>query len=249
MADDIFDLDGDLGIDFSDLELDMTERTLDKLLYQLQNSPVLIEVNNCPSEMEQELYDAAIETLKKRTIAEAEGVNLDIIGVIVGQNRILLNAETKAWFTPDTAFRPDATPIWTEGAPLFGDLPATDTEYRRLILSKIFKNHVKVGSVPEVIQFIELLTGNTASVINVDRMDLDLAVPASIKPNDVRTIITVFDDKTADRKYLLPLPVTARLLNIWYRPTNAFAPDRVNGRPDFASLSTRIPVSIIEDFT
>jgi hypothetical protein len=248
MTDSIFDLNGDLTIDFSSYEIDMQELSLDRLLYQFQNSPVLLDVNAALAAMEQETFDAALNTLRGRTIADAEGANLDVIGVIVGQPRILLNADTKAWFTPDTSFRPDATPVYTTNAPLFGNLPATDEEYRRLILAKIFKNHVKAGSVPEVIQFVELLAGENCSVFIEAPMDISLAVPSSIKPNDVRTIITVFDDKTVDRKYLIPLPTTARLINIWYRPPSAFAPDRLSGRPDLAALSLRVPVSTIGSF-
>lgn len=245
MAESIFNLDGDLAIDFDSLEIDMTERTLTRLLYQFQNSPVMIGVNTDLAVMEQILYDAALDTMRKRTIAEAEGVNLDVIGDIVGQPRILLNAETKKWFTPDTAFRPDKTPVWVTTAPLFGNLPATDTEYRQLILSKIFKNHVKACSVPEIIQFVELLIGESISVIREGPMDISFAVPSTIKPNDVRTLVTVVDDRTADRKYLVPLPVTARLINIWYRPPLGFKPDCTAGRVDFASIALRIPVSIL----
>lgn len=249
MADDIFDLDGDLAIDFTGLEIDMTELTLDRLLYQFQNSPVMLQVNTVLAAMEQETYDAAIDTLRGRTIAEAEGVNLDVIGDIVGQPRILLNAETKAWFTPDSAFRVDATPVYVENAPLFGNLPAGDEEYRRLIVSKIFKNHVKASSVPEVIQFANLLIGKPISVKREAPMEISFIVPSNITPNEVRTLVTVGDDKTADRKYLTPLPVTARLVNIWYRPPQGFKPDCAAGRPDFAAVSLRVPVELIESFT
>lgn len=248
MADDIFDLDGDLAIDFDALEVDLTEKTLDRLLYQFQNSLVLIEINTSLAEMEQITFDAAIDTLRFRTIAQAVGVNLDIIGDIVGQPRILLNAETKSWLTPDTGLRPDAVPVIVTNAALFGDLPAGDTEFRRLILSKIFKNHVKAGSVAEIIQFAKLLTGEDVSLVRVGPMDLDLIVPTTMKPNDVATLVSVGDDKTADRKYLMPLPVTARLISIFFRPLLGFKPDCTPGRPDFAAVGLGVPVGLIGSF-
>ena len=244
MVGSVFDLDGDLAIDFSGLEVDFTERTLGRLLYQFRGSPVMVNLNTKLAELEQLTYDEAINTLRGRTIAEAQGFNLDVIGRIVGQPRILLNAETKAWFTPDTAFRPDNVPIWVTNAPLFGDLPATDGEFRRLILSKIFKNHVKAGSVPEIIQFVYLLTGEYISVKREGPMELSFIVPSAMKVNDVLTIIAVGDDKTADRKYLTPLPVTARLANIYYRPRNGFKPDCGGGRVDFAAVSVRVPIGV-----
>jgi len=246
--DNIFDPDGELAIDCADLEVDMTQLTIDRLLYQFRNSGTLVALNTVLADMEQQAYDAALGVIKGRTLANAEGVSLDVIGVIVGQRRILLNAETKAWFTPDNAFRPDVTPAFVTGAPLFGDLPASDADYRRLILSKIFKNHVKAGSVPEIIRFVELLTGQSISVLREAPMDLALAVPSTMTPNDLYTIISVLDDKTADRKYLMPLPVTARLVNIIFRPPIGFKPDCVDGRPDFASLSVRFAVSDLRSF-
>lgn len=249
MTDSIFDPNGDNSIDFSGLALDMSQLTLDRLLYQFQTSPTLVEIADALAVMEQELYDASIDTMQGRTLADAVGANLDVIGDIVGQPRILLNASLKQWFGPDSdggqVGNPDSAPSFATGANLFGDLPADDAEFRKLILSKIFKNHVKVGSVGEIIQFVLLLTGHSISVLRVDMMDLEFVVPAEISPNDVKTITGVVDDKTADRKYLSPLPATARLVSIMFRPVNAFAPDRESGRPDFASISVRVPISTI----
>ena len=251
-GDSIFDPDGELAVDCSEFDLDMTELTLSRLLYQFQNSATLIQLNNVLSAMEQTSYDAAIDTIKNRTLALAIGANLDVLGDIVGQPRILLNADDKEYFGPDSVSArvspPDANigGAFVTGAPLFGNLPADDVSYRRLILAKIFKNHVKVGSAGEILEFIRLLTGKAASARTVDRMDIELYLNTSISPGEVRTIVRVFDDKTADRKYLTPLPTSARLVSILYKPTNAFSPDRVCGRPDFAELSMRVPAATIE---
>ena len=257
MTESIFDPDGELGIDFSEFDLDMTDLNLDRLLYQFQNSQTLIQFLTELTAMEQASYDAAIDTIKGRTIAEALGENLDVIGDIVGQPRILLNADQIEYFGPDNltprVAKPDA-PVgaggaFVTGASLFGNLPANDTQFRRLILSKIFKNHVKVGSAGEILEFIRLLTGQAASARTVDRMDIELYLDTAVTPGQVRTIVSVLDDKTADRKYLTPLPVSSRLVSILYKPTNAFAPDRVSGRPDFASISLRVSIATIEAAT
>lgn len=249
MTESIFDPNGDNSIDFSSISLDMSQLTLDRLLYQFQTSPTLVEIADALAVMEQESYDASIATMEGRTIAGAVGDNLDVIGDIVGQSRILLNASLKQWFGPDSdggqVGNPDASPAFAVGADLFGDLPADDAEFRKLILSKIFKNHVKVGSVGEIIQFVLLLTGHNISVKRIDMMDLEFIVPVGMSPNDVKTITGVKDDKLADRKYLSPLPASARLVSIMFRPVNAFAPDRATGRPDFASISIRVPESTI----
>lgn len=244
----IFDSD-DLEVDFTQLEIDMVELAQSRILYQFQNSGIMLALAGVLADMEQQGYDAALGTLRGRTIAEAEGANLDVLGDIVGQDRILLNAENRIYFGPDEIdpriSGPDQGNIFTRNAPLFGDLIADDFDYRRLILSKIFKNHVKVGSVAEIIVFISLLTGNNVSVQTVGPMELDLVVPSDMTANDLRTVLTVQDDRIADRKYLTPLPATANFVNIVFRPTNGFAPDRVSGRADFAAVAIRIGINTV----
>jgi len=96
--------------------------------------------------------------------------------------------------------------------------------------------------VPEIIQFVKLLTGDDVSVKRVGPMELSLIVPSTMTPNNVATLLTVVDDKTADRKFLMPLPVTARFANIVHRPPLGFRPDCVEGRPDYASVSVAVPL-------
>lgn len=249
MADSIFDPDSDLAIDLTSLELDMPERAQTRLLYQFQNSTALRGLVVSLANMEQETYDAVLGILRGYQLSEAVGVQLDVLGRIVGQARILLNAERKQWFGPDNVSeqvgRVDRSTAWAIGAPLFGDLPADDGQYRRLILSKIFKNHVKFSSVPELLQFAVFLTGRNVSFIRTGPMELGISVPSDMSLNDVRTLLTVVDDNTADRKYLTPVAATVSLNLVQYRGRNAFAPDRQSGRPDFAAASLNVDIDII----
>ena len=244
MADDIFD--GELDVDFSELRIDLQERNTGHILYQFLNSCVFNQFLYGLTTMEQILYDAAVDVLEFRTLAKAEGVNLDVLGRLVGQPRILLNAEDKQWFGFDNDDESiggyDQAPNWVQNAPLFGDLPADDPQYRLLILSKIFKNIVKVGSVPEIIRFVQLLTGFNISLVRTGPMDLRLIVPENMPLNTITTITRVFDDKTADRKYLIPMPATGRLTGYMKKLDPAFTWDKDGGGWDQAKYSVEVPL-------
>jgi len=60
MTNDIFDLDGDLAIDCTPLEVDMEALTIERLLYQFQNSDIMLDLGSTLAAMEQETYRAAI---------------------------------------------------------------------------------------------------------------------------------------------------------------------------------------------
>ncbi len=227
MVDSIFSSEGDLAIDTSSLAIDMSERAQSRLFYQFQNSCVLRQLVVALARMEQELYDAIVEVLRGFQLANALGVNLDVLGRIVGQERIVLNAADKIWFGFDGPSSNiggyDNSPNWVTGASLFGNVIASDSEYRQLILGKVFKNHVKVGSVPELIQFSFFLTGRFVSFRSDGDAEIALVVPFEMSQNDVTTLTTVFNDLTADQRYLIPMPVTGRISQVITLPPVATA--------------------------
>lgn len=238
----IFD-EGALPVDTADLEKDLPELAQTRVLYQFQNSQVLNALVRSLANQNQDLYDTVLGVLRGVQLANAVGDALDIIGRIVGQPRILLNAAEKAWFTPDdTLGTVDGAPAWVTGAPLFGDLPADDFEFRRLIVSKIFKNQVKGSTMPELLTFAKFLTGRNVSFVRTGPKQLGVVVPADMPYNDVLNLLRVTDDKTADRKYLLPVSATTEINFLQWRPEPPFAPDRAGSQPDLAKAAINTEV-------
>lgn len=230
-----------LEVDFSSIAVDVLEQMRGRLLYYFGNSPVIDQILQSLSCEVQELIDATQDVIKLRTLFEARGVQLDVIGRIVGQDRVILNADQRTWFGPDSTnpiiLRPDAlgSVAFVDGADLTGDVPATDSEYLNLIISKIFKNHVQGGSLPEVQIFIKLLTGYDVSFLKKGLQELALLVRVDTPPNVVETITTITTDgRDANEKYLIPLPAGDRIVEVGYVPLDSFRPDRRLGRPDFA---------------
>ena len=181
---------------------------------------------NAVGEEFSELYNAGFEVLRQRTLSLAGGYNLDVIGYIVGQQR--LGAESKInvpWFSPDDVageidksgydWRVDSANAYVTGAPTYTDILSLDPEYRRMILGKIFKNGMMGVSVPEIKVFLDTVFGpNRATVIEVtqagelfarivlrSRADMDVA----------RTLIKVWENKDVSESCYMPLPPDVRL--------------------------------------
>jgi len=238
-----------LDIDFSQYTVEQLTRSRSRMLWEFGNSPVLDQLVQALSFEVQDLHDANFDTLELRSLAKAAGVQLDTIGKIVGQERVLFNAAIKVWFGTDANNAEIANPdsifakAFVEGADLTGDLPADDTQYRALIIAKIFKNHVQGGALPSVLYFISLLLDIDVSFTKLGNLDLRLNVAAGTPANVIETILQfVAEERGSESRYLIPLPTGDRITQIAYVPFNdgaiaAFGPDRESGRPDFAKAA------------
>ncbi len=106
------------------------------------------------------------DLLTKRWIDTATGINLDIIGSIVGQPRVLIDATVLSYFGYATA--PGATSFGTitdpgiggrfrsAGEPTTGNRRLTDDEYRLFIRARIVKNSIS-PTIPQTISFFKFL--------------------------------------------------------------------------------------------
>lgn len=120
----------------------------------------------------------------------AEGVNLDIIGEIVGVGRIIPNAIAVQFFGFDA--QPGATPFGEEGTPGIGarfreDAESesatsvlSDIEYRMLIRAKIVKNHA-LGTCEDILAALSYLFGGVPSnVDDIGVMHIGVAIGAAL---------------------------------------------------------------------
>ena len=114
------------------------------------------------------------DLIQKRSIDEAEGAALDIIGEIVGQPRELISADLFNFFGFQGALkadtfgdfgRPTVGSRWYDfGQPLGGNVLLDDNTYRLFIKAKIMKN--RTASTPEeFLSFINFLFGTNVTAI------------------------------------------------------------------------------------
>lgn len=194
--------------------------------------PVLAQAMNAVGSEFSALYNAMLAMVEGRTLAVAKGVNLDVLGMIVGQTRTLFDYSLKDWFTPDNTppLSPDSGLAWTLNANLYGDGRADDNVYRQMILAKIFKNHVRGASAPETRSCLRM-AGQLVS-FQKDGV-LGVAVVVSIGSNTafIRNFCKKLKTKYIDSTYLMPIPPCVEITGVIVMPTKnnmgaGFTPDR-----------------------
>lgn len=217
-----------------DLQALACERTLEVF----RRSTVIRGIQTAQVREAQQLHDALIDSLPARTLELAERANLDVLGRIVGKfPRPMQDAGGVIYFSPDMPLAaPDWSPVYVIGAPLAGQVPIGDPDYRTAIRAKIAKNHTKYGSAPEIQYFASLAYGVTLSVKNIGLADLEIIFSSGTPPSVVAEVTNDFSDETADHQFALPLPTTSRIRRVSFRYPDAFAPDLDNGAPDVALI-------------
>jgi len=196
---------------------DSLGRMVSRTLLQFRNSPVFQGVLAAFAKEVQALLDATRDVMRYRTAAEAQGVNLEAIGRIVGQGRVLFDYNSIAWFAPDSGLQKiDQTPAWVSNAPLSGDVEVNDTIYRQLIEGKVYRNFCSSGSVPEIQDVVKKTFGIDVSFIRTDAMTVKMVVPDGTPLGVINFLSRVGDSDQADSVYFLPFPATLRIAQVVY---------------------------------
>lgn len=205
-------------IDYSGFAKDLLDEGHKRLLWQFRNSDNICEILTIIFSEIQILFDAIIDDLDKRQLAKATGEQLNVIGRIVGQDRIVVSASTQFFGWDDT---PNALP-WAErigdqvigggrwkeiGEPTTGTKELTDGEYRRFIIAKILRNNMQYASACEL--------QNIANIIlqSVEQTKVMTIAPAVVQyhfkspgglSNDEKVLIGVdTSDNKADHQRII----------------------------------------------
>lgn len=205
-------------IDYSYLDKDLLDEAHLRLLWQFRNSSNICEVLTALFTEIQLLFDTATDVLDERQLAKARGEQLNVLGRIVGQDRIVVGASESIFgFADDATALPFAEIIdgesvgggrWLElGEPETGTRELTDGEYRQFIIAKIFRNHIQTASVCELTRIANLIL---TSVTKTQIITLAPAViayhftaPSGLTPDDIAIIVSVIDNNKADRQRII----------------------------------------------
>lgn len=178
-------------IDFSSYEFDVLNDGLDKILSYLKTSTVLSGIIQIELEQVEEAYQDTLNILQSRTVDDAIGVQLDILGILVGQKRNGLN----------------------------------DDDYRIQIKGRIFRNHVKYGSVAEILQFVILVFGINISIQNEGLQDISLIVPDGTDADTILTLVSEINNSDSNHQFFLPLICGTRIFSVLIVPDDPFILD------------------------
>lgn len=155
-------------------DLDYLEEARGRVTEQFKNKDTIDRFLQLLLDQQQELQQVFKDLLQKRSIDEATGAQLDIIGEIVGQPRELISVDLFTFFgfvghPKADSFGDFGDPVvggrfYSFGTPLGGNILLDDDLYRLFIKSKILKNNTR-STPEEFIQFINTLFGTTTTFI------------------------------------------------------------------------------------
>lgn len=155
-------------------EQDYLAEARSRITEQFKNKDVIDRYLQLLIDQQLKIQTVFKELLQKRSIDEATGAALDIIGEIVGQPRELISTDLYDFFGFQGALKAGTfgdigqpavgSRFYTFGDPLGGNVLLDDTTYRLFIKAKILKN--RTASTPEeFIAFINFLFGTNTTAI------------------------------------------------------------------------------------
>ena len=153
---------------------DYLEEMRDRVTFAFEDSPIFDRFLRLLNAGNEDLQEVFRQLLQERSVDTAVGAQLDIIGDIVGQPRVLIQADNMPFFgfmghSQAESYGDENIPsvggfYWDENKPLAGDVTLSDTQYRLFIKAKIIKN-VTRGTPEDIIRFIEFVFG--VEVVNI----------------------------------------------------------------------------------
>jgi len=158
-------------------EINHLENAREVVTEQFKNKPVFDKCLQLILSGLTECQSVIKDLIQKRSIDEASGAQLDVIGRIVGQPRELISLDVYKYFAflgyPNGATFGDKNDpsiggvFYSKGSPTGGNYTLDDLTYRLFIKSKIIKN--RTASTPEeLIKFVQFIFGQDTPVYLVE---------------------------------------------------------------------------------
>jgi hypothetical protein len=192
------------------------EEARERVTEQFKEAPVFDKYLQVLVDDSIEIQGVLKDLMQKRGIETAEGVNLDILGDIVGQPRTLINADLFSFFgfrghwqadTFGTLNDPSVGSVFWDGKESgVGNITLNDALYRLLIKAKIAKN-VTRATPEDVMNFANFVFNtNGSTVVDEGGAKFRLFIGRSLTRQEVGLLRYV--NKTASyESKLLPKPV------------------------------------------
>ena len=224
-------------LQFDNYKINMAEVACQRLLNQFSNSTKGIQpFLSALIEQTQSLNDAELTVFTGRTVRQAFGVQLDILGSILGMRRpyITTNNANELWFTWDgQPLQYWDRGVWFQtGGTNITEQPIQDSYYRRLLLGKIVKNNVTGATLGELIWFNFVVFGVYTSAIDaIDTTNpanpmhipatIDIVVPDTMRQFERDLITSSLRTPYVYHEYFVPIPSTVSIRSlISYTPTS-----------------------------
>lgn len=143
--------------------------------FKLESAPIFDKYLQLLISAQIDLQSVFKDILQIRDLDSAEGAQLDVIGRIVGQDRVLINADLYTFFGFQGALKAGSfgevgndlvgSRFLDYGSPTGGNITLDDETYRLFIRAKIYKN--TTSSTPEeFIEVVNLIFGTTGTFLS-----------------------------------------------------------------------------------
>lgn len=188
---------------FDDITFDLKKISESRILSQYSTSPLYKLLLGAYTSEIQELSDAIVDMMKYRTIANAEGKNLDVLGRIVGFVRKGFNYDASYWFAPEIeGVAPDNGHWWVMNSPQAITEPMDDETYRKWIWMKVLKNHNKFSSKPEIENQIKEGINEVIGIQRTGMIEQEIYTTTSISTTNKNLLTYVVDTTLTDNQYM-----------------------------------------------
>lgn len=186
------------------------------------------------------------DLIQKRSIDEATGATLDIIGEIVGQPRELISADLFDYFGFQGALKADTfgdfdqptigSRFYDFGTPLGGNVLLDDETYRLFIKAKILKN--RTASTPEeFLAFVNFLFGTeTTAIISEGNAEYTVLFGRELSTFE-QVLLNYVSTSQGYPSRLIPKTVGVRINFGWFLAGNYFGFQGATGALGFGEFT------------
>lgn len=193
-----------------------------------------------------ELQEVFKDLIQKRSIDEATGAQLDIIGEIVGQPRELISADLFTFFGFQGALKADSfgdfnspnigSRFYDFGTPLGGNVLLDDNTYRLFIKAKILKN--RTASTPEeFLAFINFVFGTeTTAIISEGNASYTILFGRELSTFE-QVLLNYVSTSQGYPSRLIPKTIGVRVNFGWFMSENYFGFQGAPGAKGFGEFS------------
>ena len=211
--------------------VDHIDTAINHLITQYKESETVKDYLRAVLEEANELEQVYCDLIQERFIETAEGKILDIIGSLVGQSRILIDATQLVFFGFDGAA--GAASFGEVGNPLVGgrfrsvsedttgNNVLTDPEYRLFIRARIIKNYTR-ATLEEIISMAQFILD--ADTIVITEGDRSYTV-------GIGRLLTLNEQALIANTDLMPKPVGIRASYAFFNPDSYLSFTSVGGSP------------------
>lgn len=212
---------------------------------QFKNKDIIDRYLQLLLDQQESIQQVFKDLLQKRSIDEAAGATLDIIGEIVGQPRELISVDLFNWFSfqgvavegsfGDLNDSTVGNRFWDLSLPLAGNVLMDDETYRLFIKAKILKN--TTASTPEeFINFVKFIFGGDYKVaVSEGQAEFNALIGKELSPFE-QTLLTYISSPNGYPSRFIPKTVGVRVNYGYFDSDNYFGFEGTPNAQGFGDL-------------